>query len=266
MTQLPRRAREKATRFLGKLQKDDDIARLFRLLNQSGEAFLFGGAVRDVILGVPSQVVDLDIVVAGSIDPNLIEGSFGGLSRTKLGGYRLKLKRYEVDFWELEKSKTLHSYPRIEITIGRLLKNVCFSTDAVAVGTLRKKVLADYAFAKACEDRVLDFVVDPGQIEPKVVARIARLVTKHNLEMSARVASYFVRGVEGFGNDGILGAEESWGEFRVLNPIRLESLRVDLQRAIEKAFRACAIPSGPSVAKGVVMGSFASSSRWAKHT
>lgn len=236
MSKLTREASDRAKRFLGRLKRDDQVSSFLQLLNAQGEAFIFGGAVRDVVFGSPAKVCDLDIVVAGSFDIAEIESRFGTARRTKLGGFRTHIGPFEVDFWDLNKSATLQSYARSEVNLLHLLKNVCFSTDAIAMSTSRFRLIEGSPFVEAYEHRMLEFVRPPLTFDPKVLARIARLVTKHRLQMSVAVASYFVHGLEMFGSSKILDVELGWGEFSFLNGIQIENVRAELEMAIEKAF------------------------------
>lgn len=235
MSSLPIQIVERLRRYVRKLRRSEGVDSLLRIWNQSGEAYLFGGAPRDLSFGAIKSLNDLDIVVSGPICLDQLEEIATYLKRTRFGGHRLMVGRYEVDAWELDKSYAFQSGPSASINIRSLLNTVCFSTDAIAVSLKSGRVFSSSSFLASYNARRLDFVVRPTMLEPVVGARIARLALKLDLELTPAVAQYFVECVEAFGVPGLIQAEARWGPRRMLNEIAMEHIRFDIREAVAKA-------------------------------
>lgn len=224
MSQVTIQASERLRRFIRALKKRDELSGFFNALNYGGEAFLFGGAPRDVAFGMGSKVHDLDIFVSGPIDLDEI-GRFSSFARrTNFGGLRLFVGSFEVDAWELDKSYAFRARGSSFISSRNLLHSVCFSTDGVAVSLKSGRVTFTSSFRKSLEDRLLNFVVKPIDLEPVVGARIARLALKLDLGLSFPVATYFRECLEVYGRDGLVDAELRWGDHRILNHLLIAQL------------------------------------------
>jgi hypothetical protein len=228
--------RDKLRRYVRLLGEQPGLAPLVREINAVGEAYIFGGAARDVVFAGKKLVNDLDIVVSGKIDPEMLSKFSEQVRRTNFGGYRIHTGEYEVDLWEIQNSYAFRFDSPSIISVHKLLDTVCFSTDAIAVSLESGRVFKSKAFDESLRSRRLDFVVPPSKFEPVVAARIARLVLKLKLEMTPSVASYFVPCVEKFGISAVIDSESRWKDRRMLNEIRMEQVRTELRLAISKAF------------------------------
>lgn len=199
------------------LKKDDAINALLQSCNSVGEAFLFGGMVRDALLGSSGVFGDVDIFVSGPLNAEFAESVARTHRRTNFGGMRLVVGKYDVDIWELAKSRAF-SYERgPEKSIRGLLSTVCFSTDAVAVSLVTGHVLADSRFNKVAKTRIFEFVSRPRDLEVLQVVRIARITVKNGVKPGPDVARYFVDGVDRFGIEGLVSAEGKWKGRRLLD-------------------------------------------------
>ena len=145
-------------------------------------AVLFGGAIRDAILGRP--IKDLDIVVSGvpseGVRP-LFEGYRG--HRTGLGGWKFKIEDVEVDVWALKDtwafSKMMLDH---EPTFEDLMRTTLFNLEAVAISLVEPNAVYDGGFEEALESRVLDVVFAPNPIPHLNVVRAAVLCKRYELK------------------------------------------------------------------------------------
>ncbi|TYT24964.1 hypothetical protein FZO89_00975 [Luteimonas viscosa] len=236
MNSLSSQVVDKLRRYTRKLKKTDPLGSVIRQWNSHGEAYLFGGAPRDIAFGASKLVNDLDVFVSGPLATDEIGAQASLLKRTNFGGYRFLVGGYEVDAWELSKSYAFRFDASSFVSVRNLLGTVCFSTDGIAVSLKTGRVLASSAFITSLADRRLDFVVPPQKLEPIFGARIARLAFKLDLELTPAVASYFVKCVEEFGISKIIDAESRWGERRILNEIAMEQVRLDIREAVRRAY------------------------------
>lgn len=198
------------------LRKDDAVGALLESCNSIGEAFLFGGAVRDTMFGSRS-FGDLDIFVSGPINEELISRLAKSSRRTNFGGFRLVVGKFDVDIWELPKSYAFRIDRGRAISVDSLLSTVCFSTDAVAISLQTAKIRADKRFRRSLETNTLSFVQKPLASEVLQAVRIARMVVKLGIRPDREVSRYFLDAVRQFGADVLLGAEAKWKGRRVLD-------------------------------------------------
>lgn len=225
-------------RYVRALRKRDDLRGFFRALNYCGEAFLFGGAPRDVAFGMAKKVNDLDIFVSGPIDLVKLGPFSSVLRQTNFGGFRLCVGSFHVDAWEINKSRVFRKVESPLVNVAELLKSVCFSTDGVAVSLKTGKVAVTPAFRRSLDNRLLDFVNRPSELEPVAGARIARLALKLDLKLSVSVATYFQDCLEAFGRDGLIVAERRWGESSFLSELLIAHIEAQMcgQRSVIYVF------------------------------
>ncbi|WP_235565318.1 hypothetical protein [Lysobacter sp. Root494] len=208
------------------LHKDDAVAALLRSCNEVGEAFLFGGMVRDAILGASGAFGDIDIFVSGPLDADFARSLSRYSRRTNFGGMRLVVGKFDVDIWELPQSQAFRIEKGRPISIPSLLDTVCFSTDAVAISLLDSRVIATSKFRGTVRDKVLKFVSVPRGTELLQAVRIARLLVKLDLIPHFDIAKYFLAAIAEFGAAGLVKAEEKWKGRRVLDDFLVEGVRL----------------------------------------
>lgn len=219
------------------LRKHDDLAPFIQAINEKGEAYIFGGAARDVAFVGRGVVNDLDIVVSGNFEADHLGQFGGGWRRTNFGGLRGSIGRFDVDIWDLRKSYAFRYDSSNFISVNNLLRTVCFSTDGIAVSLKTGRVIRSRAFEDALALKMLDFIVPPVDLQPVVAARIARLMLKLDLGLTPSVASYFVSCFEAFGVPALIDAESRWHGRRMLNEVSIQLVRAEIDNAIRIAYQ-----------------------------
>ncbi len=205
------------------LLKDDAVgAFIGAVASTKAEAYAFGGMPRDVLFSGPSYFGDIDIFVSGRLDEGLLSSKGKLLGRTNFGGLRYVVGGYDVDIWELERSRAFAGGQALPVSVQSLLSTVCFSTDAVAISFSSRKILASHAFWRSLEAREIDFVRAPASRDVLQATRAARAIVKHGLSPSVAVANYLDSVIGEFGSDAILRAEERWGSRRCLERIAID--------------------------------------------
>lgn len=227
----------KLRRYVLSLKKHDELSTFIQFLNRSGEAYIFGGAPRDVAFVGRRIVNDLDIIVSGDLDSKAVEQFSEVARRTNFGGLRVSIGRFDVDIWELRKSYAFRFDSSDFISVRNLLGTVCFSTDGIAVSLKSGRTIKSSAFEKALQLKLLDFIVPPPELKAVVAARIARLMLKLDLELTPAVASYFIQSYEEFGAPALIEAEARWGERRILNEVSVELIKVEIWNAVKRAYQ-----------------------------
>lgn len=216
------------------LQKDDAVAALLKSCNEVGEAFLFGGIVRDAVLGFGGVFGDIDIFVSGPLDADFASGLSRYSRRTNFGGLRLVVGKFDIDIWELPQSYAFRIEKGRAISIPSLLDTVCFSSDAVAVSLLDSKIITTSKFRETVRNKSLTFVSPPRRLEILQAVRIARLMVKIDLLPDMEVAQFFVSAVRQFGVEGLVRAEEKWRGRRVLDAYLLDAVHLSCEELISK--------------------------------
>ncbi|MHB1273788.1 MAG: hypothetical protein ACYCZD_13670 [Rhodanobacter sp.] len=199
------------------LRKDDAVSALLAACNSIGEAYLFGGLVRDALLGSSGVFGDVDIFVSGPLSEDVAGMVSRASLRTNFGGMRLVVGKFDVDIWELSKSRVFRLEKGRERNIKGLLSSVCFSTDAVAVSLAKGRVLADPSFNRTIKRGIFEFVRKPLGLEILQAVRIARITLKNDVKPDQEVSNYFVSCAEKFGLGGLLAAESKWKGRRLLD-------------------------------------------------
>lgn len=214
---------DRARSFVRLLQKDDTVSLLLKSCNEVGEAFLFGGMVRDLIFGYSGKFGDLDIFVSGPLDIDFALSLARTSRRTNFGGIRLVIGKFDVDIWELPKSNAFRMQKGRAVSIPALLDTVCFSTDAVAISLLEpKRVFSTEKFRSTVRSRKFTFVSAPIEVELLQAVRVARLIIKNEVLPDRAVASYFLRAVDLYGWDKLVNAEAKWKGRRVLDSLLIQ--------------------------------------------
>lgn len=217
------RAVEKIRSLVRLLQKDDAVSLLIKSCNQIGEAFLFGGLVRDSMFGSSGAFGDLDIFVSGPLDVDFATMISQASRRTNFGGIRLVVGKFDVDIWELPKSYAFRMESGRSISIPSLLDTVCFSTDAVAVSLMDSRIISSSKFRRTLRTRRFEFVKMPLAVEMLQVVRIARLIVKNRVLPNTDVARYFLEGVKEYGRETLVKADaDKWKSRKILDQLLVD--------------------------------------------
>lgn len=228
---------ERLKRFVRALSKDDAIGALIAVVESTNaEAFAFGGMPRDVLFGGASYFGDIDIFVSGRIDEEQLAKASRIVGRTNFGGLRLLVGKYDVDMWELTRSKVFVDKKTMPVSVPSLLSTVCFSTDAVSISFRDRRIVASHVFWDSLKERRIDFVAAPRTLDILQAVRAARAIAKHSLTPSLRVAQYWGQVVQAHGLTKILKAEEKWNDDRRwLDPILIGLVDEKIARVVESA-------------------------------
>jgi len=224
--------------YVRSLNSAQELGGFFSAVGRAGAAYLFGGAPRDVFFKDESFVYDLDMFVSGPIHEETISRYSENVSRNNFGGYRLRIGDWSIDIWELTKSAAFRFDSPLYPSVDHLLRSVCFSSDAIAIRVDTGEIFRRVEFTRTYDTGVLDFVVPPRDVEPLIAARIARLMLKLDVELSASVASYFIRALELYGEDELVRAEQRWGQRAIVDPLKIAQINADIGNAIDRASKA----------------------------
>jgi len=114
---------------------------LSRLAQSDKQAFLFGGAVRDLMLWSPYHAFrDIDVVVDGATTDTL-QVEFGPhvVRRTRFGGLHLDVEGWLFDLWPLADTWAFREYPTLLRPRPEELPSTTFMTVEAVVVSLSSK-------------------------------------------------------------------------------------------------------------------------------
>lgn len=168
------------------------INQLLEDLEALGPIAVVGGAVRDWSTGRPPR--DLDLAVdtpAASLCALLRRTCSRDATRTRLGGWRLRVDQRKIDLWALPDSWGFKRDPSLEPTFANLAMTAFFNVDAVVV-ELRRRQAYCAGFYEAFQRRILDIRFDtlPVDLAVTAAARSLVLASEHRLQPSPRLRRF----------------------------------------------------------------------------
>jgi len=170
--------------------------RFINLLLSSGDAYIFGGVIRDFFLEKSGTVEhrDIDIVVKkfGSDLERYIKERM--VRKTRFGGYKFWLGEKEIDIWELKKTWAIHHKPKFELMLDELLPATSFfNITAIVFLMAENKFLYNKKFEQGIKSRVLDIVYEPNPFPELCIVKTIEYVQKYGLRVSKGLRKYILR-------------------------------------------------------------------------
>lgn len=171
---------------LKKIQEDATVERLIAKLNRCGPAVIFGGAVRDWIIGKTPR--DIDIVLDCPNNSLEFLSNFKA-QKNRFGGYYIKIGNLELDIWNLDSTWAFSKDPQFKKNLKTLTQTVFFNMDAVLF-YLDTNHLQDDGFTQAMESRVLDIVYEPNPFPYLCVSKALCALTKYDMRPSENLKRF----------------------------------------------------------------------------
>lgn len=172
------------------------ISALGRIRDRKMTAFVFGGALRDLMVqGSNAEPRDIDVVVdCSSIEE--LERLFSDylVRRTRFGGLHLNVRGWAVDIWPLAQTWALREGLVTDRDFHALCKTTFLNVEAVTAEILPKRRantrLYSHGFFEAVGSRTLDINLEENPF-PELCA-VRSLVTASSLQfsLSKRLAKY----------------------------------------------------------------------------
>lgn len=157
-----------------------------------GPIAVVGGAVRDWSTRLSPR--DLDLAVdtpATSLRALIARTRSQDATRTRLGGWCLRVDQIKVDLWSLPDSWGFKREPTLAPTFENLAATAFFNVDAVVVEIGRGRAFSA-GFIEAFESRMLDIRFDTLPVDLAVTAATRSLVlsSEHQLRPSLRLRQF----------------------------------------------------------------------------
>ncbi len=175
---------------LKKLQENQTIAQLFEKLSKAGPAVIFGGAIRDWIIGKSPR--DIDVVL--DCPDSKLSFALNSLGlykpeRNRFGGYFFKIDGVEFDIWNLDSTWAFKKDTKFIKHLKTLPQTVFFNMDAVIYYLDTGSVL-DNGFSQAMESKTLDIVYEPNPFPFLCVSKALCHLTKYEMRPSNNLKRY----------------------------------------------------------------------------
>ena len=158
------------------------------------DAVVFGGVLRDLALYGPSERPrDVDIVVnCSSYELSTWLSAFPS-QRTRFGGFRVRLHKWNFDIWTLRETWAFTASD-MEPTFENLPKTTFFNIEGVAAqlntAPRQKRAVYSFGFADAISSKILDINFEPNPFPQLCIVRGLLTAVRHRLVLSSRLARY----------------------------------------------------------------------------
>ncbi len=169
---------------------------LIKFLENHGEIFLFGGAIREYNDSrFENMPRDFDIVIKKyteniNLDEVLTNFSY---KKNRFEGYKINVDSLEFDVWEIENTWAFREEKvkcRKDEYSKKLQDTVFLNIDSVVYNLTRKK-LYDYEYEKAMKSRVLDVLLEENPYKELNMIRAILFKRKYNMSLSNKLIMLF---------------------------------------------------------------------------
>lgn len=148
-----------------------------------GDAYLFGGVVRDLALfGKRAFDSDIDVVIDGDFLRLTSILSRLGAKKNKFGGFRLQVGDWPVDVWAAEDTWAVRKGLVEYRGVASLTKTTVLNWDAVLMAWRSKKFICSTDYLGVLSSRTLDIVLMENPSPRGMAVRVFR----HMSQKSAR--------------------------------------------------------------------------------
>lgn len=191
---------QRVTRFVGNRStgKRQVIQVLRQIRSQGWRAFLFGGALRDLMIGGPSVCPrDIDIVVDG-VSVERIASVFAEYveRRTRFGGLHLNVDGWMFDVWPLAQTWAFREGLVPCTGFAALPKTTFLNVEAAVIQLAarpgQRRVMHEHGFFDGVLDRTLEINLEENPFPVLCVVRSLITAARLDFKLSSRLASYIL--------------------------------------------------------------------------
>jgi hypothetical protein len=167
-----------------------------RISDHDWTAVLFGGVLRDLMLGIGShRPRDVDIVVEGATSNELLRVFHDlVLRRNRFGGLQLARRGLAVDVWPLSATWAFSQFDDGQDTLSNLPKTTFLNIEAVAIEVAnavgRPRKVYSSGFFESLDQRVLELNFPQNPFPALCVVRSLVMARKLGFGIGPRLANY----------------------------------------------------------------------------
>ncbi len=182
--------------------KRDELKVFLNVVNEFGESAIFGGMIRDFLLGSPKGFRgDIDIVVnTDSLDELFFVFQNYPITRNKLGGLRIKLGSWDIDVWKLKDTWAFKNVNGLNVDLNNLPYTTFFGLDSISYNLRSKKIVCTPTYFDHFHRKVLDVTCPMYSSEQYILKKgfryIAGMAFEPTPEMKVRLIRAYEHAVE----------------------------------------------------------------------
>lgn len=140
-----------------------------------GDAYLFGGVLRDLaLLGGRGFDSDIDVVVEGDWSSCTRYLDHLGAHRNKFGGYRLEVATWKVDVWSAKETWAIRQGLVKYRGIASLTETTVLNWDAILMNWRTRAFIFRQGYFDEIQARILDIVLEQNPDPEGMVVRVFR--------------------------------------------------------------------------------------------
>jgi hypothetical protein len=140
-----------------------------------GDAYLFGGVLRDLaLLGGRGFNSDIDVVVEGDWSGCRKYLDRLGAIRNKFGGYRLEVAAWKIDIWSARETWAIRQGLIQYNGIGSLTETTVLNWDAILMNWRTRAFIFRQGYFDEIQARILDIVLEQNPDPLGMVVRVFR--------------------------------------------------------------------------------------------
>jgi hypothetical protein len=212
--------------FKSKSRYRTEVAAFAAKLADIGSVAVIGGMLRDLYLGGNRNFVsDIDFVVNAHCFAELDKMAQSlQAQRNRFGGYALKLHRWRVDVWPLQRTwAAVEGHVQVN-GLQDLLKVTFFDWDAIIYDVETKKIVSGSAYFSQIDRRILEINLEPNPNPLGNAVRALRYAWRWHASFGPRLAHHVYLQICQRGWDRLIEAERASFFTRILRHIDPDEL------------------------------------------
>jgi hypothetical protein len=232
----PRRLKGRADYFFGsRVLARVEVSSFANRMAELGPIAVIGGMLRDLYLaGNRYFVSDVDFVISPSSLPEFDRLAALYLAqKNRFGGYGLKLGRWKVDIWPLERTwAAVHGHVDVH-ALADLTKVTFFDWDAIIYKPHEGNLFYCADWFERVDQRILEINLEPNPNPLGNAVRALRYARRWNAKLGPRLAQHVYTQIFDSGWDCLVQSERTSFTSQILR--HLDSNRViELLKACER--------------------------------
>jgi hypothetical protein len=170
----------------------DEFSVVTNAIGPLGPAAVFGGLLRDLVWGPPSEFhSDIDLVVSTDATSDLARrlARVGG-KKNRYGGFRIASGRWTIDVWPLQETWAFREGHVQGCSFADLIHTTFFNWDAIVLELERNVFHYGRHYFEDMRGRLLEINLEPNANPGGNVIRALRYLTSRGARFGSRLARY----------------------------------------------------------------------------
>lgn len=203
--------KKRVCRFLSsKKFERGEVYELIELTRKVGRVAIFGGMIRDLCIGGNRFFdSDVDLVIEQQDKTNLeVILKDYKYELNSFGGYRLHLKKWQVDIWNIENTWAFKNNVVQNCGVKSLVGTTFFNWDAIIYEIDSGTIYADEKYLQNLHERYLDINMVENPNILSTLVRALRMVIKLDARLSPRLRNFLCVNMVDYSTEDIVTYEQ----------------------------------------------------------